>query len=340
MSKIGILTFHFADNYGAVLQCLALQEKCKELGCDVEIINYKPYQMITWKSRVKQLVHKSPQQRLFQSFRDNHFIMSTNRSKFDCVVVGSDQVWNPSIIGFDDYWFSPKENYGHICSYAASFGKASFNAEELSFLKKQTGILSQYDTIAVREEAGKSILNKLGIDCVTVCDPTLLFYDQADFYRRLSERSKLRSEKQLQEGYILVYSLEKSEVIDFHSQKIKTDIGLPVVSLHPMNGRTQDCDMFINDTDPYDFLWLIDHSSCVITNSFHGLAFSYIFKKKVFCVGHSSLSSRQTELIRQSDFVFNNSADNVTIVDCNQSSILFQEYIDDSLKILTNITRK
>lgn len=340
MSKIGILTFHFADNYGAVLQCLALQEKCKELGCDVEIINYKPYQMITWKSRVKQLVHKSPQQRLFQSFRDNHFIMSTNRSKFDCVVVGSDQVWNPTIIGFDDYWFSPKENYGHICSYAASFGKSSLNTEELSFLKKQTEILSKYDTIAVREETGKSILYKLGIDSVTVCDPTLLFYDHADFYRLLSARSRLRSEKKLQEGYILVYSLEKSDPIDFHSQKIKAEIGLPVVSLHPMNGRTQDCDMFISDTDPYDFLWLIEHCTYMITNSFHGLAFSYIFKKKVYCVGHSSLSSRQTELMRKSDFIFNKTSDNVTIVDCNQSSLSFQEYIDNSLKILTNVTQK
>ena len=172
MSKIGILTFHFADNYGAVLQCLALQEKCKELGCDVEIINYKPYQMITWKSRVKQLVHKSPQQRLFQSFRDNHFIMSTNRSKFDCVVVGSDQVWNPSIIGFDDYWFSPKENYGHICSYAASFGKTEFGEDDYKWIREK---LESFDEISCRERSGVEIVRKcLNRSAELVVDPVLL----------------------------------------------------------------------------------------------------------------------------------------------------------------------
>ena len=40
--KIGIITFHWAINYGAVLQCYALQETLKALGHDVFVINYKP----------------------------------------------------------------------------------------------------------------------------------------------------------------------------------------------------------------------------------------------------------------------------------------------------------
>ena len=40
--KIGILTFHWPENYGAVLQAYALQSYLTDLGHDVEIINYRP----------------------------------------------------------------------------------------------------------------------------------------------------------------------------------------------------------------------------------------------------------------------------------------------------------
>ena len=39
--RIGILTFHRAHNYGAVLQCYALQETLKRMGHDVQVIDYR-----------------------------------------------------------------------------------------------------------------------------------------------------------------------------------------------------------------------------------------------------------------------------------------------------------
>lgn len=332
--KVGILTFYFADNYGAVLQCLALQEKCKELGCDVEIISYKPFEMITWKSRAKQVIIKTPQQKMFHAFRDEHFIMSRKQSDFDCVIVGSDQVWNPNIIGYDDYWFSPKVNYKRICSYAASFGKSSLQDNELKFIEKQKQSLKRYDVLSVREESGKSILDKIGINCKIVCDPTLLYYNEPDFYKRLSAHSSLQSNDALKNGYILVYSLEQSKDIDDLVQKIKNEIGCSVVSLHPMNGQTQQCDLFIKNTDPYDFLYLIEHCTAVVSNSFHGLAFSYIFKKKVYCVNHSALSSRQSDFVKKSGFTFEKVNDNTMLIDCNQKSDLLEKYIEQSISML------
>ena len=38
--KIGILTFHYAHNYGAMLQAYALSMKLRSLGHCVEIIDY------------------------------------------------------------------------------------------------------------------------------------------------------------------------------------------------------------------------------------------------------------------------------------------------------------
>ena len=51
--KIGIITFHWATNYGAILQAYALQNYLIEFGHDVEIINYRPrknifLQKLTW----------------------------------------------------------------------------------------------------------------------------------------------------------------------------------------------------------------------------------------------------------------------------------------------------
>lgn len=332
--KVGILTFYFADNYGAVLQCLTLQEKCKELGCDAEIISYKPFQMVTWKSRVKQFVIKTPQQKAFQAFRDEHFIMSRKQSVFDCVIIGSDQVWNPNIIGFDDYWFSPKVNHKRICSYAASIGKSSLQGNELKFIEKQKQALKQYDVLSVREESGKSILDKIGIGSEIVCDPTLLYYYNPDFYKRLSAHSRLRKNEALKNGYILVYSLEKSKDIDDFAQKLKSETGYQVVSLHPMNGQTQQCDLFINDTDPYDFLYLIEQCAVMVTNSFHGLAFSYIFKKKVYCVSHSALSSRQSDFVKESGFRYEKINDNTMFIDCEQNCALLEKYIERSFSML------
>ena len=41
MKSVGIITFHSAHNYGAMLQVYALQETIKNLKCDVKIINYR-----------------------------------------------------------------------------------------------------------------------------------------------------------------------------------------------------------------------------------------------------------------------------------------------------------
>ena len=40
--KIGILNFHRALNYGAVLQCYGLQETLTALGHEVSVIDYRP----------------------------------------------------------------------------------------------------------------------------------------------------------------------------------------------------------------------------------------------------------------------------------------------------------
>ena len=40
MKKIGIITYHFANNYGAVLQCYALQTYLTQRGFKVTVFNF------------------------------------------------------------------------------------------------------------------------------------------------------------------------------------------------------------------------------------------------------------------------------------------------------------
>ena len=39
--KVGVLTFHYTDNVGSVLQAYALKRAIEKLSADCEIINYQ-----------------------------------------------------------------------------------------------------------------------------------------------------------------------------------------------------------------------------------------------------------------------------------------------------------
>ena len=128
--KIGILTFHCAHNYGAVLQCYALQEMLKGMGHTVEIIDYRPdylrmpFDVINLhriQSRnllrlVKSIIletlslsQRIIRHRKFDSFIKYYLNLSRSvgiSSDYDVYVMGSDQIWNPKITnGFDGVYF-------------------------------------------------------------------------------------------------------------------------------------------------------------------------------------------------------------------------------------------
>lgn len=293
MSKIGILTFFDADNYGALLQCYALSEFCKINGYDVEVINYHSKQMFSWKHRLKRMVAKSLQNKRFDLNRRTFFEIGSTKDNYETLIVGSDQVWNPSIIKGDKNWIEPKIKYNKIISYAASLGKGKLDDNEKTFLLGCN--FNIYDWVSVREKTGQKLLEEIGVHSEVVCDPTLLFYDAPDAYNNLVDKSNLDSN-----NYIFVYSLEKSDKIDEISKTLSKKYGYNILSAHPANCKTQYCNEFIMDSDICDFLYLIKNAKMIITNSFHGLAFSYIYKKDVFAVCHTSLSSRQTDLIENS----------------------------------------
>lgn len=288
---IGIQTFYYMDNYGAVLQCYALERYLELNNADVCVIKFVSPYMRPLRSRLKRIFLSTEQQRKFKSFRDK-FLKVKNLSYYDIIVIGSDQVWNPEITGYDTRWYSPNIDYGNVVAYAASIGKKKLSLSETEYFESAREILTSYRAIGIREQDGKEIMENVGICSSVVCDPTLLLFDRKVEYEKLIEKCK----PLVHEEYIFVYSLEASCYLDNAIQYAKDKFGVKVVAVHPVNIRLCKCDEFLENVGVEEFLYLIKNSKIVITNSYHGMIFSLVFGKGILTIPHSQLSSRQEQL--------------------------------------------
>ena len=120
--KIGILTFHNADNYGAVLQCYALQETLKKKYPDDEVyvIDYKNDKIENdykthfnffrpWSLLAKIKLDKK--RKKFKKFRNSFLsIGNSDLSKYDVIYYGSDQIWSFTITNKDLTYFGINYN--------------------------------------------------------------------------------------------------------------------------------------------------------------------------------------------------------------------------------------
>jgi len=311
--KIGILTFHDADNYGAVLQAYALKETVKSIIDAVEIIDYKqpyilkPYKMmkiIYWplkaltKSIISNLIYAYPnliKKIKFNKFRKKYcdltnkvYTDANDIAGKDIYIVGSDQVWNMEITKYDKAYFLNfcKKNERKI-AFAASLGKSNLTEQETLFLKEN---IKGFDFLSVREDSARDILLSLTNKEVThVLDPTLL----AD----LSIWKNIMSNSKHEGKYMLVYLLSnKPENLDF-AQMISNKLNLEVLNIggsilnNPYDFKS------ILGVGPCDFITLFKGASFILTDSFHGTAFSIIFNKNFITITHKTRGTRMLSLL-------------------------------------------
>ena len=301
MAKVGIMTFHRANNYGAVLQAYALQ-KTLEQNHETVIIDYrsKSIERRYHKKGIKQNIRyqaklilkptetlsQRKKNKKFDNFRDRHLKLSkpydaTNISQsnelFDMFIAGSDQVWNNRIINSDWNYFLSFANPEKCFSYAASFGGDSIDTNELIDISRY---LLKFSCILVREKTAFKILEDCGIEknkMKDVADPVFL----------LSKKEwvdMLHLDNISKEEYILVYCVAKGRLIyDFaRSLSAKTGYNIKFINLNSKRSECPNDFENIMDAGPIDFLNLILNAKCVITTSFHALAFSLIFNKPFY----------------------------------------------------------
>lgn len=276
MKKVGILTFHWATNFGAVLQAYALQKCLEKMGFDAEVINYRPYRIILiQKITMWRNYEHQRKERALRRFRkkiklSNQTVHTAKELKFvfeqyDSIIAGSDQIWNESFtLGAEgkvtlSYFLQNCPSHIKRISYAASFG-----AEKVSELYKEQvkPELSQFSAISVREKTGMNIVRWIGLEAEEVCDPTLLLTKE-DYW-------KLTKDIQLDVPSVFSYILHK------HQETIK--IAEYVKKMLGDNIGVSEC------SGLEEWLYAIQHSEIVVTNSFHGVMLSIILNKPFIAV--------------------------------------------------------
>ena len=303
--RIGILTFHCAHNYGAVLQAYALQEYLSGKGHIVEIIDYRP-SYLTEPYRVKlfwfRFFSKNPIEcmgrflnesfyylpmRYKRWFAFEHFIKKQlNLSApiigkqipemYDAYIVGSDQIWNPKLTGgiFDDVYFAhfnfEKGDKKYI-SYAASMGATTLSEDEKKHYLKR---LVDFDKISVRENVLADLLQPLSNKPIAhVVDPTLLV--GKDYWRKIT-KIPFSGKK-----YVLVYAITRDAIVFEKAKNLANQLNIEVIEL--TSGIVKEKGKY-QTSSPAHFLGAIKNAEFVITTSFHATIFSILFNTPFYTV--------------------------------------------------------
>lgn len=272
--NIGILTFHWATNYGAILQCYALQNYLISIGHNVKIINYKPSQFdkSTFKFirnrdflNLKEYINTSRKERALQSFRNQHLNLTARintysslpniASQFDLIISGSDQVANPTFLMAGEGYGVITPTYfigfpfeGKSIGYALSFGCIKYPEEAKKIASKY---IKKFNRISVRESSGINIIKSMGRnDAELVPDPTLLM--PTDFYNNLADKAKHHIQKEFIYCFFIRHISERKFIIN------------KILKRNNILWNNEEGDYTMQG-------WLskIKHSQFVITDSFH-----------------------------------------------------------------------
>ena len=312
--KVGVVTFHSANNYGATLQTWALQKVLKDYGLDAGVIHYHPevidglYDPMEGKKGLKRQWKKfslslsSPgslnRYDKFQSFLTKKFNLigdfrtyeelCSAHLNLDAYITGSDQVWNPVHIGgFNPaYYLDFAEPGAKKISYAASVGSDYIHPKYKEEIRNS---LSTYTGISVRESSVQEAVQELTEKPVKiVLDPTMLLVKED--YEEIKVTSKIK------EPYILVYMIEKNPEVMSFANNISISLGLPLIQRRQVNGLTNELPPFYT-ANAGEFIGLIEGAAYVITNSFHGTVFSILYEKPFVSMLHSDTGSRTVDLL-------------------------------------------
>lgn len=326
--KLAILTQPLFFNYGGLLQAYALQTTLERMGHEVTILNreskaasvrFPNNLVLDAKYLLRKLLHKpnitrnSRQNKLISSktkcFIDRYLHASPSlysvklQNKYlskhpqDGFVVGSDQVWRPSMSPcLTNYFldFTKLQNVKRI-AYAASFGVDNWEFTDAE-TEACTLLAKQFDAISVREASGVSLCKDyLGVDAVHVLDPTLML-EKEDYIQLANEANEPKIDGSLF-CYVLDKSEEKESVIKTIGQKLGLKDFYCMPALHDSPDNIE--------RDPENCIyppvtqWLRSFmdAKMILTDSFHGTAFSIIFNKPFWVIGNKERGLSRFESI-------------------------------------------
>lgn len=308
--KIGILTYHRANNVGALLQNYAMQQVLSRMGCDAETIDYKCQliekqnrvfswlgikafvkRMLDLKSVVKREIKYNKFRKLYIKMSskeyDRNSIVLTN-DKYDLFISGSDQVWNINLSGEDKtYYLDFVINNKKKCSYACSNGFVEFPIEKK---REFLDYIRLFSNVSVREDSLCKYLHEYGIEATVDLDPSLLL--TAEDYDVLVEKCPIKIDK----PYVFVYMVASTPDILECAKNYADEKGYQVLCMH-YNYRDYSSCKNLKDVSPIEFIYLIKNAQKVFCSSFHAVCFSIIYKKDFVCSLEKSSNNNNSRLI-------------------------------------------
>lgn len=320
--KIGILTYHRAENYGALLQAYATMSYLRSLGHEVLFVDYWPkyhydyFTLFPWfqvkkRKHIKKLLFllrlviwigpRYLKKKNLTRFMHEHLGLSEypvyNESsdrteRFDAVIYGSDQIWrkqNLGGVGFDDWYFgSDNVRADRKIVYAGSMGVIQSSVKDDEYVRTMMG---NFNNISVREKDLQTYLSSLGVQSTLVIDPVfLLSYAQwKDLARLYKQKGK----------YILFYNLLNTKESLRVAEALKKETNLPIVEITKIMSFKNVGSRYQKTASVEQFLQLIDAAEYVVSNSFHGVAMSVIFRKQFFAAGMGERANRVKSLLEE-----------------------------------------
>ena len=359
MDKVGIITFHRAVNYGAMLQAVALQRAVSEMGYEAELIDYVDqlydhykidyHSSNPFKSIVKYVFSGEVRKKVvrFQIFlkenakvsdkqynRDN--IEELDESSYIAFITGSDQTFNPIIVDYDaNYILGFVKDKRKCNSYAASIGLSVLSEIEGKWLKRN---IESYHRILVREKTAYDLLMGMGLSTSLVCDPTFLISSL--------EWDKMQKKVDTPEHYILHYGFKRNSLMENKAEALSKETGYTIYTISDRIKKDDRGYHKFSGIGPGEWLYLIAHADFVVTNSFHGMIFSFIFKRQVWIANsNDGTFSRMEDFLDKMDCASrvlkeeNIGIQNSSRIDYKKVGKSMEYYISESKEILKDMLK-
>lgn len=286
--KIGILTHHYINNFGAFLQAYALQTTLQEMypNDEVQIINCVNLKHFVinvggWfrfyknKETLADWLQKIKLPRTFAKSRKKHMRLTPvcydakgiEKLGLDYIVVGSDEVWN-----YRETKGNAKVKFGigldreKLVAYAPSVGQ-THDANMPEYVKK--GIL-KFKAVSARDQLTEELASVIRHKKIErVVDPTFLVHIPDEPVSSVTQ------------PYMLFYycdglpGSEKQKLIDYAHEN-----GMAVYGAGECDKEYSNITVNLN---PFQWVWMFRNADCVVTGTFHGAVFSMLNHRQFAC---------------------------------------------------------
>ena len=176
---------------------------------------------------------------------------------------------------------------GKSVSYAASFGDPTFTEQDYLTLNER---LKNFKALGIREfNMLPYVKEHVGVRAERTIDPTLLA--EASLY------DKIIGEPQMREKYILFYSRRYNKYMEQYAERMAKEKGLKLVEISIRATNAAKGHVMRYDAGVEEFLSLVKHAECVITNSFHGVIFAVQLRTPFYCFSREQGDTKIGEIL-------------------------------------------